>query len=252
MAELGWDERSWEANEEHPKWYRELSGRDRTKATSIGLDQQLWDTKKFLASEDGRRTDGQAGRLILLLAAVLAAAAAAVMQAVERAADAAVWAKADWASLDEEEQEAAAALGLGLASERGWPDRFQICARVEWATLAADDARMEAAAALGMSESKWPPTPPEEEQDDVLGAMVEAAVLAEQEEAAEQERLAQQQEQEQEQAQAAQLAQEAPPASASADDAVKTPEPEPVLPRQTASVPRVAADHPFANRRRRE
>jgi hypothetical protein len=185
VAELGWDSaEAWDANEEHEHWFRELPAKLRSKAKSIGLDEQLWDTKKFLASPEGRKND--AGMwLILAAAAVLAAAGAAVYELMRTADEtrrrAAVWQKTDWSELAEEEQAAVSALGLGIDSETGWQKRFDLCASVSWDVIAEVEARAAAALSMGMAAESWPPVaePEEGEVQDVLAELASAADAAE-------------------------------------------------------------------------
>lgn len=116
---LGWNADSWDANAEHPKWYREMTGAERRSAASIGLDQivrrwcllypcycwprcpryplcvvrggaQGWDSKKYLAHEAGagRRHSrwGGAGPVLLALVGISCALGAAALTALRRRA----------------------------------------------------------------------------------------------------------------------------------------------------------------------
>ena len=181
VEECGWSAESWDANEEHGSWYRELPSKVRSKAKTVGLDEQAWDTKKFLASPEGKSNHIGVG-LILGALAVLVAAGAAVYEMMRQAEEArqraAVWAKGTWEELTTEEQAAVATLGVGLDSPSGWAERYERCERALWGVIAGDERRLAAAAVLGMATGSWPPVDPSVEQDS-LGDLADAVDAAE-------------------------------------------------------------------------
>jgi hypothetical protein len=179
VADLGWDAATWDDNKEHEQWFRELPTKMRSKAKSIGLDEQQWDTKKFLASPEGRKSD-MGTAWIFAVAALLAAAGAAILNIVrtadERRRRAAVWQKSEWSELSGEEQAAVSALGLGIEGDACWRNRFEICAPVAWNTLAQEEARLAAAQSLGAGPELWPPVLEKPaENEDVLADLASAA-----------------------------------------------------------------------------
>lgn len=181
VADLGWGAATWDDNLEHDLWFRELSAKMRSKAKSIGLDEQQWDTKKFLASPEGRKSEsGTAWKILAVATALLAVAAAAVVK-IMRAADerrrlAAVWQKQEWSELSREEQAAVSALALEIEGDASWRNRFEICARVPWDCLVQQETRAAAAQSLGVGPESWPPALGKlAEDEDVLADLASAA-----------------------------------------------------------------------------
>ena len=171
VSALGWGQAQWDANDEHPHWYADLSGSERRAAGSVGFDAQGWDTKKYLAREqrEGRRGFGTALGAALSAFGFLVCAGCAWVAAQLPGADdctprAVFWEATSWCELSLHQQHAAAALGLDLDGEGGWESRFERAAQSgqTWLDIQAD-VRERGTLALGLVQERWPPqrgTPP--------------------------------------------------------------------------------------------